>query len=156
VVTDNWMTKLSTNSATLDAGYAVLETRSFMAYPMVSLGVRQSHLHMEQRGDFSYDDALQDPSRGVTLSSMTGLVQASFTAEQRMSVRKLGRISLAATLGVARPFGGSNTIAGESRVSSTPSQTSGTYFRLSFGKPMGSRREVMGAFTAAMLSVIGR
>ena len=65
-VDNGWMTRLSAGIATLDAGVAVYERGATMIATTGALGVRRTGLRFESRGDFSYDDGVSNPARGVT------------------------------------------------------------------------------------------
>src|SRR4051812_31169898 len=63
----SWTTKLSANTATLDAGYVMLDGSRLMVSAGASVGLRNTSLHFERRGNFTYGDGLEDPARGVDL-----------------------------------------------------------------------------------------
>lgn len=151
-----WMTQLSAGIATLDAGVAVYERGATMIATTASLGIRRTGLRFESRGDFSYDDGVSNPARGVMLSSRSGVAQTGLLVEQRMRAPRIGALSLSAQLGISVPFGGASTFAGESRVVGSPAPASGTYVRVAVGKPLGKRGEALNAVWAALISMVPR
>jgi len=155
-VDNGWMTQLSAGVATFDAGVALYERSTTMIAATGSLGTRRTGLRLEAQGDFSYDEGVSNPARGVTLSSRSGVAQGGLLMEQRLRAPKIGALSLSAQVGVSVPFGGASTFAGESRVAGTPTQQSGTYLRIAIGKPLRQRGEALNAVWAALLSMIAR
>lgn len=153
-VQDGWVTKLSASAATLDAGMALIDASRFFVYSMASLGLRSTSLHFEHRGDFTYDDGLGDPARGVDLSSRGGIAQLGVSAEWRFDTRIAGRFALAVQMGTTQPLGSPSTSAGENRVSQTPNPTSGRYIRIAFNKPLARRARAFDTAGAALLSML--
>ena len=155
-VDNGWMTQLSAGIATLDAGVSIYERPSTMIATTASLGVRRTGLRFESRGDFSYEDGVSNPARGVMLSSRSGVAQAALIVEQRMRAPRLGALGVSAQMGISAPFGGASTFAGESRVAGSPAPQSGSYVRIAIGKPLRQRGEALNAVWAALLSMVPR
>ena len=153
--TESWLTRLSAGGATIDAAFALIDARGLVLSPMASVGVRRTSLHFERRGDFTYDQGLEDPSRGVDLSSRGAIAQYGASAEAHVRTRLTGMLSLSVQAGTTRPFGSMITYAGDNRVTGEPSRATGSFFRIGLGKPLGKRREIMSSASAALLSVIG-
>jgi hypothetical protein len=148
-----WISKISFGSMTLDAGMALIDRPRIRVYPTISVGIRKTKMQMERIGDFTYDDGMQDPARGVSLSSRSALAGAGIVVETYVSSRLTGEFSIGLRTGVMSPVGNPATSAGERSVSGTPRETSGRYLRLSIGKPIGRRRDAMSALSSALLSL---
>lgn len=149
-----WRNKVSFGSASLDAGVALLDRPRFLLHTQLSIGIRTTTLRMEQRGDFTYNDGVRDPARGLELSSVSGLAGAGLMAELRFSTRTTGDFAIGLRAGVTRPLGSPAAWAGESTVTGAPQESTGRYVRLSIGKPIGRRREIVSALSTAMLSLL--
>jgi hypothetical protein len=154
IASTDWISKISFGSATLETGVALIDGRGFLVAPQFSIGVRKTSLRMDRPGDFTYDQGVKDPARGVAFSTREGLVGVGVIAERHLRVRA-NQFSLGVQAGIAQPFGGPATFAGESHVHGTPRQDTGRYLRLIFGKPIGGRRDAMTAVSGALLSMIG-
>ena len=153
---NDWVTKLAAGGASLDAGLAIIETSNSLIYSTVSLGMRSTSLHFERRGGFTYSEGLQDPARGLDLSSRTGLVVFGVTGERHFDTHRVGMFTLAVQAGIARPLGAPSTFAGENHVEETPGQTSGRYIRLAFGKPLAARGSALETAVGALASMVLR
>jgi hypothetical protein len=153
---NDWVTKLATGGASLDAGLAIIETSNSLIYSTVSLGMRSTSLHFERRGGFTYSEGLQDPARGLDLSSRTGLAVFGVTGERHFETHRAGMFTLAVQAGIARPLGAPNTFAGENHVEETPGQSSGRYIRLAFGKPLAARGSALETAVGALASMVLR
>lgn len=55
----------------LTAGFSILQTAGFDAYPFIQLGGAGGTLEVQERGDPSWDDVLTDPGRSSMLSTFT-------------------------------------------------------------------------------------
>ena len=152
----SWTTKLSVSTTTLDAGYVVLDASRLMITTTVALGFRGTSLHFERRGDFSYDDGLGNPARGVDLLSRSGVAQIGLNAERRFEARRPGEFALIVQSGIMRPFGGAATFAGENHVYQTPEQNGGSYIRIGFAKPIAQRSRALDTVGAALASTLLR
>jgi hypothetical protein len=153
-LSSGWVSKISFGSATLDAGFALIDRRHLLVYPQLSLGLRKTSLRMERSGDFTYDAGMQDPARGVALSTRSALAGFGLVAESHLSTRRTGAFSIGLRAGVVQPLGSPATSAGESAVTGTPRENAGRYLRLSVGKPIGKRGDVISALSTALLSII--
>jgi len=151
-----WRSTVSFGSAMLDAGYAIVDVPRLLVYPQVSLGLRQTSLRLERSGNFSYDDGVNDPARGVAMSSLGVLSGLGVVAEMRLATRLTGAFAIGLRAGLVQPLGGAATLAGESNVTGTPREGTGRYLRLSIAKPIGKRRDTLGALSTAMLSLLTR
>ncbi len=151
-----WTTKLTVSTATLDGGYVLIDGSRLMISTNVSVGVRSTWLHFERRGDFSYDDGLADPARGVDLMSRTGVAQLGLSVERRFELGRVGMFSLVGQGGTMRPFGGPATFAGENRVRGTPEQDAGGYARIAISKPIARGARALDMVSGALLSMIFR
>jgi hypothetical protein len=149
-----WATRLSVRTATLDGGYILLDRARVTVSTNVSLGVRSTSLHFERRGDFSYDDGLEDPARGVDLTSRSGVVQVGMSAERRFRVRWVGVFSLGGQAGATRTLGAPVTFAGENHVRGTPTQNGGAYMRVVFAKPIARGARAANTVSAALLAML--
>lgn len=152
--TPDWNNRVSFGSATMDAGVALVESPRWVLHPQLSLGVRRTRLSMERRGDFAYDDGIRDPARGVSLSSMSAMAGAGVVAELRMATRRAGDFSIGLRAGVTRPLGAPAANAGGATVSDAPREATGRYLRLTLGRPLGRRRDVKGALSTSLLSIL--
>lgn len=153
IASPEWISKIGFSSATLDAGVVAVDASGMLIAPQLSLGVRRTSLRMERPGDFTYDEGVQNPARGVALSTSQGLIAMGIVVERHLRVRT-SQLSIGVQAGVAQPFGGPKTYAGESQVHGTPRQATGRYLRFTIGKPLGGRRDVLGAVSGAVLSMI--
>jgi hypothetical protein len=149
-----WTTKLSARTATLDGGYVLLDRSRVMVSTNVSLGVRSTSLYFQRRGDFTYDDGLEDPARGVDLTSRSGVVQIGMSAERRFTARWVGVFSVGGQAGAMRTLGAPVTFAGESHVRGTPAQNGGAYMRVVFAKPIARGARAANTASAALLSML--
>lgn len=155
-VAGGWFSQLSAGLATFDAGVAVYQSHGTLVAPMASIGVRRTGLRLEQQGEFTYDDGVAHPARGVTLSSRSGVTQAGLLLEQRFRAPRVGQLAVSAQVGVSAPFGGASTFAGENRVGQSPTLQSGGYARIAIGKPIARRGEALNSAFVALLSMISR
>ncbi len=149
-----WRNRIAFASATLDAGVALIDRPRLLVQTQLSFGVRKTSLHLEQSDDFQYDDGVRDPARGVELSSLSALGGVGLVAELRFATRTTGAFAIGLRAGVSRPLGHPATLAGERTVTGAPRESAGSYLRLSIGKPIARRREIMSALSTAMLSII--
>ncbi len=148
-----WVSKMSTGSAMIDAGYVILDRARLMVYPQLSLGIRATSLKVQRAGDFSYEDGVRDPARGVEMSSLGALAGMGFVAETHLSTAKTGAFSIGVRAGMVKPLGAPGTLAGESVVRGAPHEASGWNVRLTIGKPIGRRRDVATALSTAVLAL---
>ncbi|MHB1312589.1 MAG: hypothetical protein ACYC3L_11295 [Gemmatimonadaceae bacterium] len=151
-----WRSTVSFGSAMLDAGIVLVDAPHLLVYPQVSLGMRMTSLRIAQRGDFSYDEGTANPARGVSMSSLGALSGLGVVAEMRLASRLTGDFAIGLRAGLVQPMGGAATLANESTVTGTPREGPGRYLRLSIGKPIGKRRDTLGALSTAMLTLITR
>lgn len=149
-----WRNTISFGSATVDAGIALIDRPRLLVQSQLSLGVRITSLRIDRDGDFSYEDGISDPARGVEMSSLTALGGIGVVAELRLATRGMGAFSIGMRAGVERPLGGPATLAGENSVTGSPRESAGPYLRLSLGKPIARRREIMSALSTAMLALL--
>lgn len=149
-----WVNTVSFGSALLDAGYALVERPRFTLQPQISFGIRKTSLRIQQQGDFPYEDGVREPARGLAVSSFSALAAAGVAAELRFSTRTAGDFAVGLRAGFARPLGAPAAWAGESSVTGAPRESAGRYLRLSIAKPIGRRRDIMGAFSTAALSIL--
>lgn len=150
----DWKNRISFGSATVDAGFALVDRPRILVQPTVSIGVRRSSLRMERSDDVPYDDVVRDPARGSSLSTTSALAGVGMSAELRFATRAMGSFSIGLRAGISRPFGSPATRAGESSVSDAPREASGRYARLTFGKPIGRKRDAARALSTALLSIV--
>jgi hypothetical protein len=155
-LTAGYINKLWYGTASADLGFVAIETPMFVVYPQASLGVRHRVLKMEQEGDFTYDGAVNNPSRGVSMSTWRAIAGYGIVAEWRTDSRLTGPLSLGVRGGYATPIGGGHTSSGESTVSGTPGEGSGGYVRFSIGKPLGKRRNVASLFSTVLVPLVVR
>jgi hypothetical protein len=151
-----WINKLWYGTASAELGLVALETPMFVVYPQASIGVRHRVLRMEQAGDFSYDVAVTNPTRGVSMSTWRAIAGYGVVAEWRLATRITGPMSLGVRGGYATPLGGGHTTSGESTVSDTPGEGSGGYVRFSVGKPLGKRRNVASVLSSVLVPLVVR
>lgn len=140
--------------AAFDAGYAVIDRPRVMIYPQVSFGLKHSVLQMQESGDFTFANGVNDPARGLAMSSWRAMAGYGLVGELRLSTRSLGAFSIGVRGGYATPVGGARTSAGESSVSGTPSEEAGTYLRLSIGKPIGRRRNALSVLSTVLIPMM--
>jgi hypothetical protein len=153
-LSSGWVNKISFGSAMLDAGVVLIDRPHLAVYPQLSIGIRKTSLHMERVGDFTYDSGIEDPARGMALSSRSALSGFGIVAESRFVTQRTGAFSIGLRAGVVQPWGQPATSAGESRVTDAPRESAGRYLRLSIGKPIGKRRDAVSALSTALLSII--
>jgi hypothetical protein len=151
-----WVSKITFGSALANAGIAMVETKHVMLAPQVGLGVRKTSLRMERSGDYAYDEAIQDPARGIAMSSIAGVWQFGMVTELRAKTRVTGDFSIGMRAGMSLPFGGPATSAGEARVHDAPREDAGHYLALSFGKPIGAKSQVIKTMSSTLLSFVGK
>jgi hypothetical protein len=149
-----WVTKVAFGSATVDAGAVLIEAPHFMLYPELSLGVRGTLLRLQKNEDFSYDDAVRDPERSVNLSSVGVIAGAGIVAEARFSAPRLGEFSIGLRAGSTQPLGRPGVRSGESSITGAPREGNGWYTRLTIGRPVAMRRDIMGAISTSLLSLL--
>ncbi len=155
-VSSGWTNKIKFGSAMLDAGYVVIDGSRLTMYPQVSIGLRATSLTVQRTGDFTYNDGVRDPARGVEMSSLSALAGVGFVAESHLSTSRTGAFSIGVRAGLVTPIGAPGTLFGESTVSGAPHEESGWHLRLTIGKPIGKRRDVVSALSTALVSIIGR
>lgn len=151
-----WTSKLTVSTTTLDGGYVLLDGSTVMISTSVSIGMHSTSLHLERRGDFTYGDGLDDPARGVDLTSRSGVAQLGLNIGRRFEIGRLGKFALSGQGGLMRPFGGSLTFAGENRVHDTPRQASGSYARIAIARPIASGSRALNMISGALLSTVVR
>jgi hypothetical protein len=149
-----WVTKVAFGSATVDAGAVLIDAPHFMLYPELSLGVRGSLLRLQKNEDFSYDDAVRDPERSVNLSSVGVIAGAGIVAEARFSAPTLGEFSIGLRAGSTQPLGRPGVRSGESSITGAPREGNGWYTRLTISRPVAMRRDIMGAISTSLLSLL--
>lgn len=152
--TPDWLNRVAFGSATADLGVAVLESPRFSVQPQLSFGLRRTRLSMERRGDFPYDDGIREPGRSVSMSTTSAMAGVGLLAELRLTARNVGEFSLGVRAGIARPLGTPAASAGSSTVTDAPRESTGRYLRLTLGKPLGRRRDVVGALSTSLLSIV--
>lgn len=151
-----WVSKISFGSAMVDAGYVMISRSRLTVYPQLSIGIRATSLKVQRTGDFTFDDGVRDPARGVEMSSLGALAGVGIVAETHIATERTGDFSIGIRAGMSKPLGAPGTLAGESVVSGTPREGSGWQLRLTVGKPIGKRREVVNALSTAVLSILTR
>lgn len=156
VSSPGWRNTVAFGSATLDAGLVLAEGTQFAVYSYGAIGVRKTSLRIQQTQPFAYEDGVRDPARGMALSSTNAVTGVGIAAEFRFATRTTGAFAIGLRAGIAQPLGGAATSTGESTVTHTPRESTGRSLRISIGKPIGKRRDVMGALSTTMLPIITR
>jgi hypothetical protein len=151
-----WTTRVSFGSAMVDAGYVILDRSRLIVYPHVSIGVRATSLTVQRVGDFTFTDGVRDPARGVELSSRGALAGVGLVAETHLTTSRTGDFSIGVRAGLVTSVGAPGTIAGERTVSGAPHEASGWHVRLTVGRPIGRRRNVVSALSTALVSLLRR
>jgi hypothetical protein len=151
-----WISKITFGSALVNGGVAVVDSKRMLLAPQVGIGVRKTSLRMERSGDYTYDEAIQDPARGIAMSSISGVWQFGMVTEMRVQTRMTGAFSIGARAGMSLPFGGPTTSAGEARVHNAPREDAGHYLALSFGRPIGAKSQVIKTMSSTLLSFVGK
>ena len=149
-----WKNRIGFGSATIDAGIALVDRPRLLVQSQLSLGLRKSSLRMERSGDVPYDDVVRDPARGTSLSTTRALAGIGMAAEFRFATRATGAFAIGVRAGISQPFGSPATSTGESSVSDAPREGTGRYLRLSIGKPIGRKRDIVQALSTALLSIV--
>lgn len=151
-----WVNRIWLGSAMIDGGVALIDLPNLLVYPVASLGIRRTSLHMEQSGDLSYVDAVQNPGRGVSLTSLIAVAGIGLVTEFHFNTRPTGDFSIGVRAGYMAPLGGASTSAGESSVSGAPKEKGGQFLRLSVGKPIGKRSSAVGILSTILLPMTAR
>lgn len=149
-----WKNRIAFGSATIDAGIALVDIPRLLVQTQASIGVRRSSLRMERSDDVPFDDVVRDPARGASLSTTSALAGLGVAAELRLATRTTGSFAIGVRAGISRPFGSPVASAGESSVRDAPREGTGRYLRLSIGKPIGRKRDVVQALSTALLSIV--
>jgi hypothetical protein len=142
-----YRTHMSGSFSLFDVGAATVRRHGLTVYPLAGVGATHLSVNVKQRGDFAFDDGLQNPGREIALSGITALGHVGLLVEQRL---KRGDSEYAITLraGIMRSLGSQAWNSADSKVDNGPSGTRGSYLRLTFARPMHSRRD-------AVLPVVG-
>lgn len=151
-----WVNRISFGSATLDAGYVVLDGARFVVQPQLSLGVRYSSMRLEQRGDLAYEDGVRDPARSLDMTTMHAMAGVGIAAELRLSTRTTGAFAIGIRAGITRPLGSPAAWSGERAVTGAPRESDGRYLRLAVSRPIGRRREIVSTLSTAMFSLLAQ
>lgn len=149
-----WTNRITFGSATIDAGVAIIERPRILVQSQLSFGLRKTSMRMEQRGDFAFEDGVGNPARNLELSSLSALGGVGVMAEMRFATRVTGEFAVGLRAAIHRPLGAAATWAGESRVTGAAQETDGRYLRISVGKPIGRRREVVSSISTALLTLL--
>jgi|GEM_PF-5272922 len=149
-----FINKIWYGSAAIDAGYALFNLPMLMVAPQASFGMKHSVLQMERGGDFTFDHGVNDPARGLRMSSWRAMAGYGIVSELRLRTRATGDFSIGLRGGYSTPVGGAHTAAGESAVSGAPSEESGSYLRLSIGKPIGKRRNALSVLSTVLIPLM--
>lgn len=153
---DNGMrSALSQQSFSVGVGLVIVEVGGISIFPVGSVGLRRAALSMQEIGDFTFDEGLANPGRGVEMSSLGGIARTGLTAERRFAFGRTGPFSISVEGGVARPFGGTWTTAGENRVTAVPGEKSGSFFRLGIGRPLGKGTDFGGRLGGLIGAIFG-
>ena len=137
---DDYRTRLSGNFSLFDFGYAVVRSRSIWVYPVVGIGATHMSVNVKARGDFSFDDGLANPAREISMSGLAALGHFGMLVERRFS-RGESEMALALRVGAMRTLGSQSWMAEDSRIDGGPKTIRGTYARLSFSRPIRTRRD---------------
>lgn len=146
-----YRTRMSGNYALFDVGVAALRTSRLSIYPIAGVGATRLSLSVKERGDFTFDDGLERPGRELSMSGSSGLVHAGVLAERRFVRRGGSEYALSVRAGVTRSMGAQAWQSDESHVRNGPSGIRGTYVRISFSKPLQSRRDAALPIGATLL-----
>jgi hypothetical protein len=126
----------------LDAGIAALQTSGWSVYPLAGLGLTSLQVSVRERGDFTFDEALERPSRELGMSGLGALAHAGLLIERRFH-RRDAEYAIALRAGVTRSFGSQAWTSDANRVAGGPSGLRGSYVRLAFSRPLRARRDAM-------------
>ncbi len=149
-----FINKIWYGTAAFDAGYAVVNHPMLLIYPQASFGMKHSVLQMEQGGNFTYSNGVNNPARGLRMSSWRATAGYGLVSELRLRSRTAGDFSIGIRGGYATPVGGAHTAAGESSISDTPSEEAGAYLRLTIGKPIGKRRNALSVLSTVLIPLM--
>jgi hypothetical protein len=135
-----YRTRLSGNYSLFDLGYAVVRSRSTSIYPIIGIGTTHMSINVKSRGDFSFDDGLDSPTREVGMTGVTALGHVGMLVERRFA-RGESEMAMTLRVGAMRSLGSQSWMAEESRIDGGPKTIRGTYARLGFSKPIRTRRD---------------
>lgn len=137
---DSYRTRLSGSYSLFDLGYAVVRARSTFIYPIVGVGATHMSINVKSRGDFSFDDGLDNPSREIHMTGVAPLGHYGMLVEQRFA-RGASEMAMTLRIGAIRTLGSPSWMAEDSRIDGGPKTIRGTYARLAFAKPIRTRRD---------------
>lgn len=151
---ETYRTRTSGSFSLVDFGYAVVRAGGTSVYPVVGVGLSRLSLSVRERGDFAFDDGLAAPLRAIEMSGTAVVAHTGLIVERRMR-RRGSEFAMNLRVGMTRSLGGQLWMSDESRVNGGPDKVRATYARLSFAKPIRSRRDaVMPIAGAALGSVL--
>lgn len=138
--------RVSGSYTLVDAGYAAVSSGSWSVYPVGGVGVTHLRLTVRERGDFTFDEGLDRPSREMTMSGTAAVVHAGLLIEHRFH-RNNREYALTLRGGMTRSIGRQLWLSDGSSVDNGPSGIRSSYLRLSFARPI--RRRTDGVVHAA-------
>lgn len=151
-----WVNRISFGSATVDAGFIVVDGARLVVQPQLSLGVRYSSMRLEQRGDLAYEDGVRDPARSLDMTTMRAMGGVGIAAELRLATRATGPFAIGLRAGLTRPFGAPAAWSGERAVTGAPGEADGRYLRVAVSRPIGRRRDIVSTLSTAMFSLLAQ
>ncbi len=150
-----YRTRMSGSYGLLDLGFAALRTHGLTVYPLGGVGATRLSLNVKERGDFTFDDGLQRPTREMGLSGTTALVHTGLLVEQRFHARE-SEYAVSLRVGFARSVGSQAWRSDDSNVGNGPRGIHGSYMRLVFSKPLHTRRDALLPLAGSLVQAVIR
>jgi hypothetical protein len=152
--TPAYRSRISGSFALLDAGWIMARHAGMIVYPLAGIGAAGTSIAIDQRDDFTFDDGLAHPGRGLRVNGSTFLYQLGLGAEQQL---KLGRpLAISMRVGMMRNIGAQGWSSEWETVRQGPRGYRGTYAQIAFATPLQSRREAAMPMAGAALRVAQR
>ena len=151
----SYRTRLGGNYSLFDFGYAVVRSASTSIYPIAGVGTTHMSVNVRARGDFSFDDGLENPTREISMSGVAALGHFGLLVERRFA-RGESEMAMALRVGAMRTLGSQSWTAEDSRIDGGPKTMRATYARLSFSRPIRSRRDAALPIAGAVVQSVIR
>jgi hypothetical protein len=150
-----YRTRMSGGFSLFDVGYAAFQSRRLTVFPVFGVGATRLSVNVKERGDFTFDDALQTPARELRLSGTAAVVHAGIVMEQRFS-RRGSEYGVGLRIGRIGSIGGQSWSSADSKVTDGPSGISGTYVRIVMSKSVRRRRDSALPIAATLAQAVVR
>jgi hypothetical protein len=150
-----YRTRTSGSYSLVDFGWAVARAGGVSIYPIVGVGLSRLSVSVRERGDFAFEDGLAAPLRAIEMSGTAALAHTGLIIEQRLR-RREAEYAISLRVGMTRTVGSQLWMSDESRVNGGPNNVRATYARLSFSRPIRSRRDAVMPIAGAALGAVLR